>query len=326
MVFVTGTPERILELLSLLQVPRSWPGVELARRLGVTTRTVRRDVERLREMGYRVEADKGPDGGYRMAAGAELPPLRFDDEQAVALAICLRTAPASGVDIADAAQRALATVRQVMPARLRHRIDRIEIDGAPPSTAPAAPVAPEVLDAVSEAVRTHMTLRFGYPDPGSASRRVLPHGVVARHRRWYLVAWDLERDDWRTFRLDRMSPRTPIGPAFTPRPVPAGGPAGFLASRAKGSTGSDEWPSVGRVEVDLPAAEVLTWIPDAEVEVLAPRVTRVRIGSWSWTGVLASVLRLDAGFRILGPDDLHAAGRHLGDRLHAGLSPTGGTT
>ncbi len=316
---VTGTPERTLELLSLLQVPRSWPGDELARRLEVTTRTVRRDIDRLRGMGYRIEADKGPDGGYRMGAGADLPPLRFDDEQAVALAICLRSAPVSGVGIEDAAHRALATVRQVMPSRLRHRIDRIELTGVPRTAAGASRVAPEVLEAVSEAVSAGMTLRFGYPDPDSVSRRVQPHGVVARNGRWYLVAWDLEKDDWRTFRLDRMSPRTPTGPAFTPRPVPTGSPAGFLASRAKGSSGSDEWPCVGRVEIDLPAAQVLTWIPDAEVEVMTPGTARAGIGSWSWAGVLAAVLRLDADFRILGPDALLSAGRDLGDRLHTSL-------
>ena len=197
---MTGSSSRMLALLSLLQTQRDWPGQVLADRLDVTPRTVRRDVDRLRELGYRISAIKGPDGGYRLAAGSELPPLLFDDEQAVAIAVALQSVPATGIDIDEGAARALATVRQVMPSRLRHRVDGIRFTGVENETR----VDPAVLEAVSAAVRDRHVLRFDYGGHDRPARRTEPHNVVAREGRWYLLAWDLEADDWRTFRLDRM--------------------------------------------------------------------------------------------------------------------------
>ncbi|WP_261164503.1 YafY family protein [Microbacterium sp. Marseille-Q6965] len=311
------TTARMLTLLSLLQVPRDWPGRTLADRLGVTTRTVRRDVDRLRELGYRIHALKGPDGGYRLQAGAELPPLRFDDEQAVAIAIALRSAAATGVGIEEAAQRALATVQQVMPSHLRHRIDGVRFeDNAPPPS-----VAAEVLEAVSEAVRRGMTLRFDYGEADGPPRRTEPHGLVAQGGRWYLVAWDLDREDWRIFRLDCLAPRRPIGPAFASRPVPTGDPRSFVSARFKGATNADAWPCVGTVEIDLPARHVTPWIHDGEVEPIGPGSTRVRTGSWSWTGLLASILRFDAAFRIVGPEELIVAAQRMERRVREASLP-----
>jgi predicted DNA-binding transcriptional regulator YafY len=175
---MSGPSSRMLALLSLLQVHRDWPGDELASRLEVSPRTLRRDVDRLRELGYRVEALRGPAGGYRLAAGSDLPPLLFDDDQAVAIALALAVAPASGADIAESAARALATVRQVMPARLRTRIDAVEALTTPGSTR----TDPEVFVAVSEAVHLRELLRFGYGDDETA-HRVEPHAVVARNGR-----------------------------------------------------------------------------------------------------------------------------------------------
>jgi len=305
---MTGPPSRMLTLLSLLQARRDWPGGALAGRLGVTTRTVRRDVDRLRELGYQISAVKGPDGGYRLAAGSELPPLLFDDEQAVALAVALQHAPSSGVDIDEAAARALATVRQVMPSRLRHRVDGVQFSGAGAGAGARSRVLvdPGVLEAVSEAVRLRRVLRFDYETGGSEpllapARRAEPHGLVARTGLWYLVAYDLDRDDWRIFRLDRLAPRTPAGAVFTPRPVPTGDPVTFLAARAKGATEADLWPCVGHVEIDLPAAEVLPWARDWQVEPVSAQACRVTAGSWSWHGLLADLLRLDAPFRVVGP-------------------------
>lgn len=315
---MTGTSSRMLALLSLLQVPRHRPGHVLAARLEVTPRTVRRDVDRLRALGYRISATKGPAGGYRLEAGTELPPLRFDGEQAVAVAIALRSAPALGVEIDEAAQRALATIRQVMPAALRHRVDGVRFTGSSGSS-PA--VAPEVLEAVSEAVRRRMTLRFGYRDPEGISRRTHPHGLVARAGHWYVVAWDLDREEWRIFRLDRMTPRFPSGPAFRPRPVPTGDALTFLSARSKGAQDVDRWPCTGRAEIMLPSAEVAPWIRDGEVEALTSNSTRVTIGSWSWTGVLTELLRFDADFRILGPAELTAAAERLGNRLQRSRRP-----
>jgi biotin operon repressor len=220
---MTTTTSRLLGLLSLLQTRRDWPGSLLAERLEISPRTVRRDVDRLREMGYRISATMGPDGGYRLDAGTELPPLLFDDDQVIALAVALQAATGTGVGIEEAAVRALTTVRQVLPSRLRHRLDALEF------TTMARPgvneVATAVLLALSTAVRAREVLRFDYASVRAGSpRRVEPHHLVTHSGRWYLVAWDLERADWRLFRADRITPRTPTGPRFAPRTVPGGRP------------------------------------------------------------------------------------------------------
>ena len=287
----------MLALLSLLQSRRDWPGQVLAERLDVTARTVRRDVDRLRELGYSITAVKGPDGGYRLAAGSDLPPLLFDDEQAVAIAVALQSAPSSGVDLDDAAARALTTVKQVMPSRLRHRIDGIRFT----DTATFARVDPKVLEAVSTAARDRRTLRFDYGgDESGPPRRAEPHAVVARQGRWYLVAWDLDKTAWRIFRLDRMAPKFPPGAVFAPRPVPTGDASAFLASRMKG--GGDAWPCYGEVLLELPATDIAPWLGDGELEQASPTACRVRVGSWSWAGLMAWILRFDAPFTVLGPD------------------------
>jgi len=308
---MSGSTSRMLALLSLLQARRDWPGAVLAHRLGVSGRTVRRDVERLRALGYRIGAAKGPDGGYRLAAGEELPPLLFDDEQAVAIAIALRTVASTGVDVADAAERALATVSQVLPSRLRHRIDGIGIS----TETPATPVDPTVLHAVGTAVRDRTTLRFGYRDPEAPTRRTHPHAIVARSGRWYLVAWDLDRDDWRIFRLDRMRPTTPPGARFDPRPLPEGDARDLLEARMKGSDRRNRWPCVGEIVIDRPADEIAPWIGDGELEQRDDGSCALRIGSWSWAGVLASVVRFDAPFEIVGPPELGEAAAVLAARL-----------
>lgn len=309
----------MLALLSLLQTPRDWPGPVLAERLEVSPRTVRRDVDRLRELGYRIGAVKGPDGGYRLAAGSELPPLLFDDDQAVAIAVALQSVRSSGIDIDEAAARALATVRQVMPSRLRHRVDGIRFTGVENTTR----VDPAVLEAASAAVRDQLVLRFDYDsasDPGAGdrpARRTEPHAVVAREGRWYLLAWDLDADDWRTFRLDRVHPRIPTGPSFTPRPLPAADAQTYLAARAKGSTTEDRWPCTGEFVIALPVREVAPWIGDGTLEAIDDGSCRITVGSWSWTGVLATVARFDAAFTIVGPAALQEAARALAERFEA---------
>ncbi|MFT2691552.1 helix-turn-helix transcriptional regulator [Clavibacter zhangzhiyongii] len=317
-----GSSSRMLSLLSLLQTRRDWPGRILAERLEVTPRTVRRDVERLREPGYEIRSAKGPDGGYRLAAGSELPPLLFDDEQAVAIAVALQAVPAMGVDVDEAAERALATVRQVMPSRLRHRIDGVRFTRAEPVAGALPRVDPAVLEAVSAAVRDRLTLRFDrVGEEAGPPRRVEPHAIVARRARWYLVAWDLDRDDWRTFRLDRMLPRTPTGPRFAPREPPAADARTFLAARAKGSAAEDRWPCTGEVLVELPAREVAPWIGDGEMEEVSATSTRITVGSWSWTGVLAAVARFDAPFTVVAPEELRAAAGALAARLRSAQEP-----
>lgn len=314
---MTGSSARMLALLSLLQTPRDWPGQVLAERLEVSPRTVRRDVDRLRELGYRIGAIKGPDGGYRLAAGSELPPLLFDDDQAVAIAVALQSMASSGIDLDEAASRALATVRQVMPSRLRHRVDGIRFSGSES----AIRVDPSVLEAVSAAVREKRMLRFDYGSDAvdRPARRTEPHAIVAREGRWYLIAWDLEAEDWRTFRLDRLSPRIPTGPSFVPRELPAKDAATYLAARSKGSVSEDRWPCIGEVVIRMPAREIAPFIGDGTLEELDAGSSRITVGSWSWVGVVAAVARFDAPFEIVGPEELREAAGMLAARIADGV-------
>jgi predicted DNA-binding transcriptional regulator YafY len=282
---MANTSSRALRLLSLLQNHRFWPGAELAGRLGVSARTLRRDVDRLRELGYPVAAHPGVDGGYQLAPGAALPPLMVDDEEAVALAVGLRLATqgaatpqdtgaqdTTGQDTADhgtvaeAAARALAKVTQVMPARLRRRAEAVAAMTESASwgnVGQAAAINPDVLASAALACRDAERLRFGY---GAASgerteRHVEPHRLVALDRRWYLVAYDLLRNDWRSFRLDRViGVPQPTGARFRPRELPAADAAEFVRRNANAAPG--KWQVTAVIEA-----------PDA--------VVRERIGRWA---------------------------------------------
>ncbi|MFC3300023.1 WYL domain-containing protein [Arthrobacter agilis] len=295
---MSGTSSRMLTLLSLLQSRRDWPGQVLADRLMVTSRTVRRDVDRLRELGYAITAMKGPDGGYRLAAGSELPPLLFDDEQAVAIAVALHSMPSSGVDLDDAGTRALMTVRQVMPPRLRHRIDGIRFIAA----GSAIRIDPTVLERVIDATREHRTLRFHYDGDGRPPGVAEPHAVIARNGRWYLIAWDLLGGDWRIYRLDKLTPKVPAGAQFTRRPIPTGDARTYLAARLKGSDSADVWPCYGDFLIERRSVDIAPWLGDGELEQVSDTTCRVRVGSWSWAGLMSWILRFDAPFTVLGPD------------------------
>lgn len=326
------TSSRLLSLLSLLQARRYWPGAALAERLAVSPRTVRRDVERLRELGYPIAADKGPDGGYRLDAGAELPPLLFDDEQAVALAVALRIAATTGVGIEDGAERALNTLRQVMPARLRRRIDTFQATAVERSAAGPQPrVDSGVLMALGSAVHAREVLRFDYspasapePDrdrPAVPPRRVQPHHLVTWGGRWYLVAWDLDREDWRTFRADRITPRTPTGPRFTPREVPGADVAAFVSARFQGGGEAGRWPCRGEAVLGLPAAEVSRHLRDGVVEELGPHRSRLTLGSWSWNGLAATLGMFDTDIEVVGPPELADACTRLARRYADAATP-----
>jgi predicted DNA-binding transcriptional regulator YafY len=221
---------RLLSLLSLLQTPRLWPGSELAQRLGVSGRTVRRDIDRLRELGYPVHAEQGGLGGYRLTAGAAMPPLLLEDDEAVAVAIGLRAAAAQAVTgVDEAAVRAMGKLLQVLPARLRRRVDTLaSATVAHPFSLTAEPVDPDALVVAAATIANHERLRFRYRDQG---RHVEPRALVTAGRRWYLLAFDLDRGDWRTFRLDRATSLAATGARAATRDVPGGDVAAYLADQ-----------------------------------------------------------------------------------------------
>jgi predicted DNA-binding transcriptional regulator YafY len=320
---MTTPTARLLNLLSLLQTKRDWPGSVLAERLGISHRTVRRDVDRLREMGYSIQATMGADGGYRLDAGSELPPLLFDDDQVIALAVALQAAAVTGIGIEEASLRALTTVRQVMPSRLRHRLSALEFAAIPgrPGEAALRSVSPDVLIALSAAVRAREVLRFDYSSSdsetisrGGSPRRVEPHHLVTSNGRWYLVAWDVEKSDWRTFRTDRISLRTPNGPRFSPRDIPGGDVREFVSARFKGSDGADRWPCVGHVVLGRSASDVLPFAGDGIVGDLGPDRCSLEAGSWSWIALAASLNRFDTTIEVVGPPELTEAFAQLSAR------------
>src|SRR5215211_9032365 len=218
-----GTASRLLELLSLLQARRDWSGADLADRLEVSGRTVRRDIERLRALGYPVDALPGPAGGYRLRAGAAMPPLLLDDDEAIAIAVGLRTAArASVTGIEETSVRALVKLEQVLPSHLRRRVRALQ---TATMTLPAGgpTVDPQSLTVIAAACRDSERLRFAYRgrDGASSRREVEPHSLVNLGRRWYLVAWDRGREDWRSFRVDRLTGPAVTGVRFTARELPA---------------------------------------------------------------------------------------------------------
>jgi predicted DNA-binding transcriptional regulator YafY len=274
---VWETSGRLLRLLSQLQSRRELSGAELAERLGVTTRTLRRDVDRLRALGYPVEASAGV-AGYRLGVGATLPPLLLDDDEAVAVALGLRTAANGTVaGIEETVVRALAKLEQLLPSRLRHRVNAL---GSVTVAMRAGPtVDPEVLIALATACRDHQRLRFDYRahDRTDSVRTVEPHRLVHSGRAWYLVAWDLDRNDWRTYRVDRITPRVPTGPRFTPRPLPE---ADIAAYTSRGIT-TRAYRYQARFTVHAPAEEVSAKFPPsiAYVEAIGRDRCRLEVGS-----------------------------------------------
>ncbi|MDN5858670.1 MAG: YafY family transcriptional regulator [Pseudonocardia sp.] len=301
------TSARLLRLLALLQTHRDWPGAELAQRLAVTTRTVRRDVDRLRELGYPVHAARGT-AGYRLGSGAALPPLLLDDDEAVAVAVGLRTATAGSVSgIEETALRALTKLEQVLPSRLRHRVHTLQTATVRVG-ATGPPVSADTLMSIAGAIRCHETLRFDYTSPrGGASRRAVePHRLVSWGRHWYLVAWDPDRNDWRTFRVDRIRSRTPNGPRFTPREPPGGDVVRYLSHQLTTQT----WPYRAVVTLHEPAAAITEriWPGVGTVDPVDDTSCRLHIGADSPRDLVWMITSVDADFTIVnGPPELATA-------------------
>ena len=317
------TSARLLKLLSLLQARRDWTGADLATRLGVSERTVRRDVDRLRDLGYPVNASRGTDGGYRLGAGANMPPLLLDDDEAVAIAVGMRTAARSPVTgIEETSVRALAKLEHVLPARLRRRVSALADYTVPiPPDSPAPEIDPAVLTTLASACRDNERLRFDYQshDGTSSVRSAEPHRLVSWGRKWYLVAWDIERSDWRTFRVDRIAPRTPAGPRFTPRDLPAGGDVAAYVARGVSSAG---YRFQARVTVRAPAAVLAARINPAIglVEAIDDDSCVLATGADSVDTVAVYLGLLDLDFEVTEPPELVARLRILADRYGRAVS------
>jgi predicted DNA-binding transcriptional regulator YafY len=311
---MSGTPTRLLALLSLLQTPRSWSGTELADRLEVSPRTVRRDVDRLRDLGYPVEATRGMVGGYRLVAGTAMPPLLLDDDEAVAIAIGLRTVTSQAIGgVDEASARALAKLEQVLPARLRGQVGAVAgSTTALPGWGPS--IDPDVLTALARATAGRAQLRFVYEaGDGTVSRRMMePERLVVAARRWYLVGWDLDRDDRRMFRVDRITdPWSPPG-RVRDRPVPGEDPAAFVARQLYASAPT---PSAV-VTVHAPAAAIRPAIRDGDtLDVMDERTSRLTMAGDTIDWLAARLLTLGVDFTVHEPSELIDRLRGWADRI-----------
>ncbi|MFH8797394.1 helix-turn-helix transcriptional regulator [Streptomyces sp. NPDC017941] len=316
------TSARLLRLLSLLQAHREWSGPDLAERLGVTARTVRRDVERLRGLGYPVDASPGTGGGYQLGAGAQLPPLLLDDDEAVAVAVGLRTAAGQGVEgIGESSVRALSKLEQVLPGRLRRRVGALNAFTVPMlhTARGRSTVDPSVLTELAAVCRDSERLRFAYEDHGgSTSRRTVePHRLVCTERRWYLVAWDLDRADWRTFRVDRITPRPPHGPRVAPRTPPAEDLAAFVSR----GVSTRAYAAQATVRLHVPLAEAAQRVApsDGTLEAESESTCLLRTGAGSPEFMVFHLMFLGMEFEVLDPVGLNEQLRAVRDRLSRAL-------
>ncbi|UQA96266.1 helix-turn-helix transcriptional regulator [Streptomyces halobius] len=314
------TSARLLRLLSLLQAHRDWSGAELADRLGVTPRTVRRDIDRLRELGYPVHSTPGTAGGYQLGAGAELPPLLLDDEEAVAVAVGLRTAAAAGVEgIEETSVRALAKLEQVLPHRLQRRVGALNAFTVPMPGQGGPRVDADTLAELAHACRDCRQLRFAYAaHDGTVSRRTVePHRLVSAQRRWYLVAWDVDRADWRTFRADRITPAPPHGPRCAPRTPPAEDLAAYVSQGVSIQVYAERATVLLRVPVAEAAAAIS---PSAGVlEEVDEHSCLLRTGAHGLDVLVIHIVLMGYDFEVREPPELRDRVREIRDRLSRAL-------
>jgi len=312
---MSETASRLLELLSMLQGRRDWSGAELADRLEVSGRTIRRDIERLRQLGYPVDSLTGIAGGYRLRAGSAMPPLLLDDEEAIAIAVGLRAAAGASVaGIEETAVRALVKLEQVLPAHLRRRVGAL---GSATFTLPVSgpTVDPQQLTSIASACRDSECLRFAYRSrDGTDSRReVEPHSLVNHGRRWYLIAWDPRREGWRTFRIDRLRKPAPTGVRFTPRRLPADDPAAFV--RQSISRAPNRFEAV--VTLHASAEEITSRLPayrDA-IEPIDAHTCEYRTGDDDLRWLALRIAMLGVDFEVHEPPELLEHLRVLALRL-----------
>ena len=309
------TSSRLLTLLSLLQARRDWPGGELASRLEVSGRTVRRDVERLRDLGYPVESLTGPAGGYRLAAGTAMPPLLLDDDEAIAIAVGLRTAASTSVaGIEETAVRALVKLEQVLPAQLRRRVRALQTATMTLSPGGSGPtVDPQCLTVIAAACRDKERVRFAYRarDDAETRREAEPHSLVNAGRRWYLVAWDCGRKDWRSFRLDRLAKPASTGVRFTQRELPAKDAAAYVQQSLSSAPSRYE----ARVTIHAPASEVGSRRWYADVSPLGGDRCELRTGDDNLDWLAMRIAMLPYDYEVHEPPELVEHLRGLGARI-----------
>ncbi len=318
---MVGTSARLLRLLTLLQSRGFWSGAELAERLEVTERTVRRDIDRLRSLGYPVNSSVGVAGGYQLGAGASLPPLHLDDDEALAVSLGLCTAAiGTVVGVEQAALRAMAKLEQVLPKKLRRRLAELH-ESVAPMHIEIPRVRPEVLSAIAAACRNHQQASFRYVDGHgrTTQRATQPHGVVHTGFRWYLAAFDDDRDDWRTFRLDRIEGVVSLGARFTPRELPEGDAASYVLR----SVSSRIYPHRARVLIHAPLDKVVGRIPPlvGELRRVDAESCRLESGADSLSSLAVFIAGLGEEFEVEDPPELR---REL-DELAARIRRSTGT-
>ena len=323
---MANTSSRTLRLLSLLQTRRYWPGAELAGQLQVSPRTLRRDIDRLRELGYPIQAQRGVAGGYQLAAGSALPPLVVDDEEAVALALGLQAAAQGAVEgIAESSVRALAKVVQVMPARLRRQVQALGAMTVPASwEGSASPsVDPGVLTAIALACRDTERIRFSYTaaDGRQAERHVEPHRLVLLGRRWYLAGYDLDRQGWRSYRLDRLAAPNGTGARFRPRELPAADAAAFVRAGIQSTRTGYDIEVIVEAPAEVVRERIGRWSTVSEIGATRCRV-RMTADMLEWP--IMGLGLVGADFRVISPPELIDWVRDWGRRFSRAVDPVKG--
>ncbi|MGY1454716.1 helix-turn-helix transcriptional regulator [Streptomyces sp. SS8] len=308
--------QRILALLATLQTGRAFSGEELAARLDVSPRTLRRDVDRLRGYGYPVKTQPGPGGHYRLAAGSAMPPLALDDDEAIATLLGLATLASTGSaaegSVDEAATRAYGKVDQYLPKRLRHRAAHLRTS-LETDAAPAPSVSADVLAALADAIQHHLVITFDYAgrDGSATSRRVAPYRHVHHNLRWYLLAWDTHKDDWRVFRIDRITRLRTSTSTYTPRPLPAETALDYLRQ----GLNKHRERVVVTVDAPLPAVAEAFRYREAELVALGDRRTRAVLMLDTWQWLLPDLAFLDADFTVDEPAGFRDALGAFGARL-----------
>ncbi|WP_406740634.1 helix-turn-helix transcriptional regulator [Streptomyces atratus] len=317
------TSARTLKLLSIFGTGATLSAEELATRLGASVRTVRRDIDTLRDLGYEIEAVRGAGGGYRLGRATRLPPVVFDEDQAVAAAVALQTVPTILSGIRENSARALATLHQAMPARSRVHAEAFTV-----STArnywefPAPPIHAEIVRTIGSAINRRHLVRVDYTGDGEPVALTLePHDLVVWAARWYLVAFDRDAHGWRVMRLDRITPRLPTHTPFDRRGIPHNDPVTFVMTTHDRGDAAAEWQCRGSAILALPASTVAPFAPGGStVEYGTEDSCRLTLGAWSWPGLAGLLLTFDADITDIEPPELRQALHSLHNRIRKGLT------